>query len=363
MLQKNFSLLILILSTYSFLRAEHVIHFINANLPHKRYQRELKENNRDFVGKCYYHLEELGYFVEELLPEEFTNILKESPNAYLPGGKYANVVCIASKEYPIFIEKENLFECIPKNKRLLIHYESNVVNPKQYQDSSYDQKFDLIMTYNDDLVDNIKYFKFFYPEFLPLISDRPSFQDKKFSSIIFANKSFTGEGNQALLRRAIVRFYEKFHPQLLDFYGMGWPKNISYCYRGEISEDPNQQWMGKIQVMKNYKFAFCIENSNHLKGYITEKLLNAFTAGVIPVYAGPLNSSDFIPKECFINIHDFQSLTKLNEYLMSIDEKRYNEYVEAIERFLNSDQGYKFTPQYFAKSFDEMLRKKGLISS
>ena len=54
-----------------------------------------------------------------------------------------------------------------------------------------------------------------------------------------------------------------------------------------------------------------------------------------------------------IDYRDFENLDELNEYLDSIDEKGYNEYMTAIKQFMESDAYVKFT----SKGFVESVRK------
>lgn len=48
----------------------------------------------------------------------------------------------------------------------------------------------------------------------------------------------------------------------------------------------------KIQTLKNYKYTLCFENS-YTPGYVTEKLIDSFLAGSIPIYWGGAPSEIF----------------------------------------------------------------------
>ncbi len=64
----------------------------------------------------------------------------------------------------------------------------------------------------------------------------------------------------------------------------------------------------KMDMISNYKFSICFENSLY-PGYYTEKLLHAKVAGNIPIYFADENfSKDFNPKCC------------INTYNMDLDE-------------------------------------------
>ena len=71
--------------------------------------------------------------------------------------------------------------------------------------------------------------------------------------------------------------------------------------------------------MRNYKFNIAFENTSY-PGYTTEKILEAFISGAIPIYWGnPLIGLDFNPK-AFINCHDFNSFDEVIEHIKEIDQ-------------------------------------------
>ena len=82
----------------------------------------------------------------------------------------------------------------------------------------------------------------------------------------------------------------------------------------------------KYNIISNYKFNMCFENSLY-PGYHTEKLLHAKTAGCIPIYWGSETINVDFNKKCFINLLDFDNdIDKLIDYIKEIDnnDKLYN---------------------------------------
>ena len=74
----------------------------------------------------------------------------------------------------------------------------------------------------------------------------------------------------------------------------------------------------KLKFQKGYKFCLCAENT-YAPGYTTEKLLEAFASGCIPIYYGdPLAVQDFNPKG-FINAHDYPDMESLIARVKEID--------------------------------------------
>lgn len=74
----------------------------------------------------------------------------------------------------------------------------------------------------------------------------------------------------------------------------------------------------KKKFQSEYKFAIAFENTSY-NGYCTEKLMEAFVAGTVPIYWGdPSVIKDFNP-DSFINAHDFNSFDEVVERVKEID--------------------------------------------
>lgn len=75
----------------------------------------------------------------------------------------------------------------------------------------------------------------------------------------------------------------------------------------------------KKAFLQNYKFSLAFENTSSL-GYCTEKLMDAFQAGTVPIYYGdPSVAQDFNAK-AFINCHDYNSIEEVIEAIRRLDE-------------------------------------------
>ena len=74
----------------------------------------------------------------------------------------------------------------------------------------------------------------------------------------------------------------------------------------------------KIEFQSHYKFCIAFENDSS-DGYTSEKILDAFRSGAIPIYWGNRYiSNDFNPA-AFINCHDFASLEQVVAYVKEVD--------------------------------------------
>ena len=101
--------------------------------------------------------------------------------------------------------------------------------------------------------------------------------------------------------------------------------------------------------MSQYKFSICFENMSHQQGYITEKIRDSFKAKCVPIYRGAENITDYIPENCFIDYRKFKNNDNLLEYLNTMEESIYNNYITNIEYFLSTDDAKKWFDNQRAK--------------
>ncbi|MCR4587874.1 MAG: hypothetical protein K5682_05650 [Lachnospiraceae bacterium] len=75
----------------------------------------------------------------------------------------------------------------------------------------------------------------------------------------------------------------------------------------------------KLEFQKRYRFSLAFENSSY-KGYTTEKIIQAFAAGTIPIYWGdPDVATEFNPK-AFVNCMEYRSLDEVIKRIKEIDQ-------------------------------------------
>ena len=84
-----------------------------------------------------------------------------------------------------------------------------------------------------------------------------------------------------------------------------------------------------VELHKPYRFSIAFEN-DIVDGWVTEKIINSFLAGCIPIYDGTDDIYKYFNKNSFINAKDFESLEELAEYVVCVDlnPKIYNSYVK-----------------------------------
>lgn len=74
----------------------------------------------------------------------------------------------------------------------------------------------------------------------------------------------------------------------------------------------------KLEFQKKYKFALAFENSSQ-SGYTTEKIVDAFAAGCIPIYCGDPDVGKVFNEKAFVNINCFGSLEEAIRKVIEID--------------------------------------------
>jgi len=190
-----------------------------------------------------------------------------------------------------------------------------------------------------------------------------------------ASNNFNAHENDLYQERLnIINWFEKNHVDDFDLYGYRWElkefknrylnkfnlifkifKNNLKVYKGIANNKKN--------LLPNYKFTFCLENSKNYQGYITEKIFHCFFYNTVPVYFGAKNIDKFIPKECYINYDYFDNMNELNKYLKSIDKIQYFNFLKAADEFLTSPKSNIFSIDYYKKVvIKEILYFRQLIN-
>lgn len=130
----------------------------------------------------------------------------------------------------------------------------------------------------------------------PRNSLTPPFSSRKFVCA-FIN-------NPEPIRMAALRELEKYGQ--VDVYGK---------HTGNVAPS-------KAIVAKDYKYMLCFENDFY-PGYVTEKLLDAYLCGTVPLYWGNLGRENHINQKSFINLADFASLEEFSKHVAGLTEEQY----------------------------------------
>lgn len=259
-------------------------------------------------------------------------------------------------------------------KSFLLIYESEMISPKSGLKDMHGS-FKKVFTYNDDFLDEARYIK----SNLPIcFSDKVTFDPSKktrFCCMIAGNKKINHNLELYSKRVEAIRWFEQNHPEYFDLYGIGWNelliKGQGFLSRHvllnpikkvlDIFAPKYPSYKGtvvsKLETLKQYKFSICYENARDIPGYITEKIFDCFFAGCIPVYWGANNITDHIPKECFIDKRKFARYEDLFDFMRKLSDEQCKIYVQAINKFLKSPAGEKFSVNYFGENIAKEVLK------
>lgn len=289
-----------------------------------------------------------------LMKEKFKELGYEIATSDLASPNEADIVLY--NEMPTKVDTD-------REKSFLLIFESELVRPDNW-DLSKHKSFNKIFTWNDQFIDNQKYIKFNFPNnfSVPKIGLEGR---KKLAILISGNKTSHHQLELYSKRLETIKWFERNHPEDFEYYGFGWdkynfgsqiigkvldkigayrllPKRQTICYRGIVDS--------KNKTLMSAKFCICYENARDIPGYITEKIFDCFFAGTVPVYWGPNNITEHIPKDCYISRTDFSTHEKLYQHLKNLNNEDYLNYQKAIISFLNTDKAKEFSANHFAKT-------------
>jgi hypothetical protein len=226
-------------------------------------------------------------------------------------------------------------------------WEPPTVQPDLYNPKLH-ECFGKIFTWDDDLVDNKKYFKFNYFALTKRMENLPSFESKKFCTMIARRLSSKHPKQLYHERERAIRFYEDKKGEF-DLYGYGWEKRKFKNYKRPVPS--------KLEVLKNYKFCICYENTRDVRGYITEKIFDCFAAGVVPVYWGASNVGEYIPEGCFIDRRRFKDDQEVYDFLKKITKEEYERFQKCAEAYLKSEKAQAFGGAQITHAMMKIIEK------
>ena len=74
----------------------------------------------------------------------------------------------------------------------------------------------------------------------------------------------------------------------------------------------------KIAFQKQYKFTIAFENSI-MDGYVTEKIVQAWASGTVPIYYGGNGIEMDFNNNAFIDVSKFESMDECIDYILYVD--------------------------------------------
>jgi hypothetical protein len=210
------------------------------------------------------------------------------------------------------------------NKKVAWMVESPQIKPTQYKwiKENYNL-FDEIWTFKKDLLDISDKFKkvllggcWIKPE------DQKIYNKSKNISIIASPKKMTK--GQSLRHWVIVNYRKN-----IDVYGREY-NPINY----------------KLTGLKDYRFHICIENCKE-DYYFSEKLIDCFMTGTIPIYWGCPSIGEIFNTNGMIMFDKWEDLKNI---LDGLNDELYISKLEAIKENFEIAKNYLITEDYISKN-------------
>lgn len=202
--------------------------------------------------------------------------------------------------------------------------ESPAVSYYQHQWIQFNyEKFDLVFTNNQELLDLGEIFRFaptagcwIKPE------DQKIWNKNKLISIIASSKNFT-DGHH--MRQSIMK--ENFN---IDKFGRGF-NFLEY----------------KLDGLKDYMFSIVVENTKK-DVYFTEKIIDCFATGTIPIYWGCPSIGKFFDDN---GILSFNNIEELKDIINNLSEELYYSKIEYVNDNFERSKKYLIAEDYIYENY------------
>ena len=231
-----------------------------------------------------------------------------------------------------FYTNEQIYNCnTPRERSYGILYESKALIPKVFKKAmKVMDRFHHIFTYDPDLLNlNPLVFKFIPAGGIWIGGEYGGGT----LGIKTKNKlvSMTSSGKKSCrLHRFRYKLYKKLSKKKLpvDLFGL-------------------EKWVQISRTLEDYMFSIVIEN-NSIDNYFTEKLLNCFAVGTVPIYLGCRNIGKFFNRDGIIEVSRKTNFKKL---VHKLNSKEYFDRIEAIRENFLLCKHYEIIEDYIFENY------------
>lgn len=259
------------------------------------------------------------------------------------------------------------FRRLAREKRVpiyLVMFECPAVRPDNWVKRNH-AAFTKVFTWHPAWVDGRKYIQVHIPLKLPTFAPYQASQADKFCCLISSQKYSWDRQELYTERVRAIRWFERNHPDEFDLYGQRWdryyltglPSVINPVLARIYEQFPGlprlkkfPSWRGSVKrkhdILKQYRFCICYENSSY-PGWTTEKMLDAMFAGCVPVYLGDPEVCKIVPPNAFIDMRQFHSYDDLYRFLKGMSDAEYEAYRRAIHDFVFGQAIRPFSTEAF----------------
>lgn len=221
----------------------------------------------------------------------------------------------------------------PNKINIGIILEPRCISPNPYLyvlDRNIQEKFYIILTHDNDLINsNPNKFKF-YPFGGSWIfpGDQQIYKKSNNISIIASDKNYT-EGHR--LRHSVIKKNKK---HINGIFGRGY----------NLLDN-------KLLGLKEYRFSIIIENDKK-SNLFTEKLIDCFLTGTIPIYWGCPNIDEFFNP---FGIMIFNDIEELEEILIDCNISKYNSMIIHILENFELAKKYKIPEDFIWNKYINLI--------
>jgi len=332
----------------------------------KKYKEGLTGEKLPQVNVYYDYLESMS------VPTKFSYCYKQEQGEY-------DMVLIGDWEIPNYVSgKIKVKQDVPIVARLLEHR-------SYFKDEIYNcilenyEKFDVILTHDKNLLEKLPNTQFvpgcevimFNRLPSPNTNTMPPFKPDEFENFDMPDDVFqiykkiklvsTVASNKTFLP-GHVRRLEMLNTvkNRIDVYGT--------CQKALFGFETRDSSKGKFNALKDYAFSIAIENLSHEVDdyYFTEKIVDCFVTGTVPIYYGCPNIHKFFDQKGILIFTNEQELSDILDslsidlYYSMMDSIKYN-FEKSLKYNLTNDYIYENFYKDILFDFDNCLKTKKLF--
>jgi hypothetical protein len=228
-------------------------------------------------------------------------------------------------------------------RKILYTIESpNIRHKEQWSGEFIERYFTDVITYWEDIRYNVRMYRYPFIHRLNMKVDKKYLSKNKEKGticIVLENRKndqrYKIDGIELKAQDKLREEYVREMPEIYC-YGRGWKeiegKKDMYIEHKEENHDRSKDTRKSKDYYQKHRFALIIENCN-AKGYVSEKIFDAWMVGTIPIYYGNMTErykkKMGITDEMYIDAKKY-SAKELGERMKNITKEEIEKYEEEI---------------------------------
>lgn len=312
----------------------------------KKYKEGLTGEKLPQVNVYYDYLEYMT------IPKKFSYCYKQKEGEY-------DMVLIGDWEIPNYVlGKIKVKPGVPVVARLLEHKSFFKNEIYDYVLNNY-EKFDVILTHDKDLLEKLPNTQFVPAadvimfNRLPNPSTMPPFKPDHFKTFEMPDDVFQiYEKNKLVSTIASDKAFLPGHIRRLEMLNSVKNRIDVYgtCQKALFGFEKRDTSKGKFDSLKDYAFSIAIENLSHEVDdyYFSEKIVDCFITGTVPIYYGCPNIHKFFDQK---GILIFTNESELKNILDNLSMDLYYSMMDSIKYNFEKSLKYNLTNDYIYENF------------